>query len=239
MSRQQLPYTAQLLPTLAAFGGCEYRERRLGQTAFVVFRKMLIISDSALVEIFSVSFKTSSELILTGAEQLFSPCLFGGEIIEKSGKIRWRIFNLFSPYNESGVSVSVPQRHAQNAVGITPYSVLAPKTSMKAGIHVKRWNALWLDKIYLYFCPSTSIKRSKPDLTLVQHFEKHDINPWFAYKWALGMFCQSWNTTRGHVALASFLTLFFDLAIFTMAECGGTKRLCRPNKRQKEIPIYS
>lgn len=100
MSRQQLPYTAQLLPTLAAFGGCEYRERRLGQTAFVVFRKMLIISDSALVEIFSVSFKTSSELILTGselisttseliltgAEQLFSPCLFGGEIIEKSGK---------------------------------------------------------------------------------------------------------------------------------------------------------
>ena len=43
----------------------------------------------------------------------------------------------------------------------------------------------------------------------------------------------------GHVALASFLTLFFDLAIFTMAECGGTKRLCRPSKRQKEIPIYS
>ena len=90
---QTLPYTAQLLPTLVAFGGCEYRERRLGQTAFVVFRKMLIISDSALVEIFSVSFKTSSELIsttseliLTGAEQLFSPCLFGGEIIEKSGK---------------------------------------------------------------------------------------------------------------------------------------------------------
>ena len=97
---QTLPYTAQLLPTLAAFGGCEYRERRLGQTAFVVFRKMLIINDSALVEIFSVSFKTSSELIstsselisttleliLTGAEQLFSPCLFGGEIIEKSGK---------------------------------------------------------------------------------------------------------------------------------------------------------
>ena len=97
---QTLPYTAQLLPTLAAFGGCEYRERRLGQTAFVVFRKMLIISDSALVEFFSVSFKTSSELILTGselisttseliltgAEQLFSPCLFGGEIIEKSGK---------------------------------------------------------------------------------------------------------------------------------------------------------
>lgn len=96
------------------------------------------------------------------------------------GKIRWRIFNLFSPYNESGVSVSVPQRHAQNAVGITPYSVLAPKTSMKAGIHVKRWNALWLDKIYLYFCPSTSIKRSKPDLTLVQHFENttsiHDLH---------------------------------------------------------------
>ncbi len=97
---QTLPYAAQLLPTLAAFGGCEYRERRLGQTAFVVFRKMLIINDSALVEIFSVSFKTSSELILTGselisttseliltgAEQLFSPCLFGGEIIEKSGK---------------------------------------------------------------------------------------------------------------------------------------------------------
>ena len=47
------------------------------------------------------------------------------------------------------------------------------------------------------------------------------------------------NATRGHVALASFLTLFFDLAIFTMAECGGTKRLCRPNERQKEIPIYS
>ena len=104
---QTLPYTAQLLPTLVAFGGCEYRERRLGQTAFVVFRKMLIISDSALVEFFSVSFKTSSELIstsseliltgselisttseliLTGTEQLFSPCLFGGEIIEKSGK---------------------------------------------------------------------------------------------------------------------------------------------------------
>ena len=41
---QTLPYTAQLLPTLAAFGGCEYRERRLGQTAFVVFRKMLIIN---------------------------------------------------------------------------------------------------------------------------------------------------------------------------------------------------
>ena len=99
---QTHPYTAQLLPTLAAFGGCEYRERRLGQTAFVFFRKMLIINDSALVEIFSVSFKTSSELILTGselisttseliltgAEQLFSPCLFGGEIIEKVGKIR-------------------------------------------------------------------------------------------------------------------------------------------------------
>ena len=111
---QTLPYTAQLLPTLAAFGGCEYRERRLWQTASVVFRKMLIINDSALVEFFSVSFKTSSELIstsseliltgseliltgselisttseliLTGAEQLFSPCLFGGEIIEKSGK---------------------------------------------------------------------------------------------------------------------------------------------------------
>ena len=50
---QTLPYTAQLLPTLAAFGGCEYRERRLGQTAFVVFRKMLIINDSALVEFLS------------------------------------------------------------------------------------------------------------------------------------------------------------------------------------------
>ena len=91
---------------MAAFGGCEYRERRLAQTAFVVFRKMLIISDSALVEIFSVSFKTSSELILTGselilttseliltgAEQLFSACLFGGEIIEKSGKNTVMIF---------------------------------------------------------------------------------------------------------------------------------------------------
>lgn len=101
-----LPYAAQLLPTVAAFGGCEYRERRLAQTAFVVFRKMLIISDSALVEIFSVSFKTSSELILTGselilttseliltgAEQLFSACLFGGEIIEKSGKNTVMIF---------------------------------------------------------------------------------------------------------------------------------------------------
>ena len=43
---QTLPYTAQLLPTLAAFGGCEYRERRLGQTASVVFRKMLIINVS-------------------------------------------------------------------------------------------------------------------------------------------------------------------------------------------------
>ena len=80
---QTLPYTAQLLPTLAAFGGCEYRERRLGQTAFVVLRKMLIISDSALVEFFSVSFKTSSELISTSSELI----LTGSELISTSTEL--------------------------------------------------------------------------------------------------------------------------------------------------------